>query len=637
MEDADRRFAHRVSSHEMDSQHAPDRFRARTAAMAFAGYAAIWLTLALCALAIAWVVGRWLHGQRMHGWGFMVLFVAGSLMVSVLRALWTPFPAPTGRRLARSEAPALFKMIDKVRQRTGGPAFDEVLIDGDLNAAVVQRPRLGLLGWYRNHLVLGLPLLMLLDQRQLASVIAHEYGHLSGAHGKLGGWVYRTRRSWMRLVELRSDARGGNSIADVALGLFLSVYFPRFNARAFVLGRQQEYEADRAAQQVAGADASAQALIAMGLGSRYLHEVFWPDVFARARSGGELREAPYREMRRLLGKVASRPEAAGWLREDWKRLPDLDDTHPSLRQRLEFAARPAQLPAPVGTAASALALLGASADALVDEQDARWRRENLDAWQDAARWYQVQVARLVELEALQHAGQLTADQALEHARCVRRLRTPVEAQLALEAAHAQHPQHAEIALRLAALRAEDPADAAQAQAFALWTQVTQSDSTLALQAFDQAIAWLERADRHKDAQAWRQRQRERAALEAEAHDERFEFDDAPSFGPAPFDKAQLNPCLGVLIREKAVGAAYLVQKHVSRFPGRPFFVLIVERSRASGQPSPRHFWAALRDRVDLPGEFMVIDCAHPYWKDSAQAAVLQQMKAVRGARIYARA
>lgn len=31
------------------------------------------------------------------------------------------------------------------------------------------------------------------------AVVAHEYGHLRGDHGKLSAWVYRTRMSWARL------------------------------------------------------------------------------------------------------------------------------------------------------------------------------------------------------------------------------------------------------------------------------------------------------------------------------------------------------------------------------------------------------------------------------------------------------
>ena len=54
--------------------------------------------------------------------------------------------------MTAQEAPRLFELIEKVRAKTGAPRPDRVLIDGELNAAVWQQPRLGLLGWHRNHL-----------------------------------------------------------------------------------------------------------------------------------------------------------------------------------------------------------------------------------------------------------------------------------------------------------------------------------------------------------------------------------------------------------------------------------------------------------------------------------------------------
>ena len=38
-------------------------------------------------------------------------------------------------------------------------------------------------------------MMMMLDRRRLLSVLAHEYGHLRGNHGKLSAWIYRTRLS----------------------------------------------------------------------------------------------------------------------------------------------------------------------------------------------------------------------------------------------------------------------------------------------------------------------------------------------------------------------------------------------------------------------------------------------------------
>ncbi len=124
--------------------------------------------------------------------------------------------------------------------------------------------------------------------------------HLQGAHGKLGAWVYRTRRSWWLLAGSRASSSLGATWADAALGLFFGHFFPRFNARAFVLSRQQEYEADAVAHKVAGATAAAEGLLAMSVQARFLGEHFWRDVYATAKASATPRVQPYRLMRKRL-------------------------------------------------------------------------------------------------------------------------------------------------------------------------------------------------------------------------------------------------------------------------------------------------------------------------------------------------
>ena len=50
-----------------------------------------------------------------------------------------------------------------------------------------------------NYLTVGLPLLLAIDRPRILAVMAHEYGHLRGGHGRFAAWIYRTRLSWARL------------------------------------------------------------------------------------------------------------------------------------------------------------------------------------------------------------------------------------------------------------------------------------------------------------------------------------------------------------------------------------------------------------------------------------------------------
>ena len=49
-------------------------------------------------------------------------------------------------------------------------------------------------------MIVGVPLMHILSERQLRGVIAHEFGHYSGGDTRLGPWIYRTRETIGRTI-----------------------------------------------------------------------------------------------------------------------------------------------------------------------------------------------------------------------------------------------------------------------------------------------------------------------------------------------------------------------------------------------------------------------------------------------------
>ena len=108
-----------------------------------------------------------------------------------------------------------------------------------------------------------------------------------------------------------------------------------------------------------------------------------------------------------------------------------------------------------------------------------------------------------------------------------------------------------------------------------------------------------------------------------------------NFESPGFSKRVLKPVIDMLRRESAVGRAFLVEKPAAAAPGWRFCVLVIERTRgALGQPDAADWWEHLRQRVQLPCAFMVVDLAHPFWKDPARAPLVRQITDTPGACIY---
>src|SRR5262245_15238202 len=247
-----------VARLEGEARTDPRSYRLKLGAFGALGYLYVFgilllLGVAMVAIAYAAAVGRGLAGIALK---LVIAIVV--LLGMVLRSLWVRLEAPTGLELERRDFPQLFATIDELRTAARAPPVHSVLLTNELNAAIVQIPRLGLFGWQKNYLLLGLQLLQLLSEQEFRAVLAHEFGHLSGAHGRFGAWIYRVRASWARLAAALQAEEHWGSFLFVP---FFSWYAPKFAAWSFVQARQQEYEADRLAAETVGPKSIAGALV----------------------------------------------------------------------------------------------------------------------------------------------------------------------------------------------------------------------------------------------------------------------------------------------------------------------------------------------------------------------------------------
>lgn len=260
---------------------------------------------------------------------------------SILRGAWIRLSPPVGRQLLPQQAPRLFEMIDETSLMAGGIRFHQVLLTEDLNACVVQIPRLGVLGWYRNYLCLGLQLMDALSPQEFHAVLAHEFAHLSKAHGRTGNWLYRIRRTWENVANALSNQ---SSMLVRPLARFFSWYWPRFNARAFVLSRSNEYQADAFSARTTSPATVGRALSRIAVESQRIEQDFWESLNERSSRESEPPAAIFDELALLLKKRMEPANASRWLAHQLALSTDTSDTHPALKDRIA-AVCPGEVPA----------------------------------------------------------------------------------------------------------------------------------------------------------------------------------------------------------------------------------------------------------------------------------------------------
>lgn len=592
-------FIHYMRLSEYASAEAPQRYRRKVAAFAALGYAWVAGCLLAAVLVLAWVVPVVLRGGIRWGLVFMALGALG-LAWSSVRALWVPLNGkPDGIRLRPKDAPALFKMLGTVRKKVDGPRLDEVYLDDAFNAAITQLPRRGLFGGHVNRLHLGLPLLMALDGPRVAAVLAHEYGHLRGHHGRFAAWVYRSRQSWARL---NAQLDGDDGAASWLTTRFMSWYVPRFLAQTFALARQDEYEADRIAASLVGPQVAGAALIEISVKGDWLARAFWRQHWLGAATHA-LPQGPFKAMRHLLASPPEAAHASEALRQALRRPSNFDDTHPGLKDRLE--ALSADLSLPAWSSRSALSLLGPHAERSIAHFDQRWCRDHASAWK--TRHARLQKLRALAQDWRQRAPQLSAEEWVMWADCERRWRAPGSLdELAdrYERALQLRPGYAPALKGLVLSRANAPLDDHLFWLDTLW----QRDDNLQSWAARQAVQRLESSIHSVAADTlarWRQR-----VKDAQASDQAlWEALHTPPWlqrvRPHELSALDVDDALDPIMREPAVQRAWLVSRDLPGHGRRTSYLLLLD---LPGLSDARRYALCreLERAIDVPGPVLAL-------------------------------
>ena len=546
------------------------------------------------------------QGGRAYQWAL----TAGMMVLVLVQAIFkVRVPTPEGAALAPEDAPRLFACLAELRGAMRSPEIHHVLLTEEFNASVRQVPRWGPFGRPTNYLLLGLPLLEALSPEQLRAALVHEFGHLSGSHGRLGAWIYRLRSTWSRISQAAdgSEAQSVNWLSRMVfrwgIRTFFRWYAPLFRARSLALSRLQELEADRLAAGLAGRDHLAACLLRCEIAGRYLEEEFWP---ALGRLVLEAPEPPIDVFVRLRAALADpaalKTRAAAWLEEALAGPGDEEDTHPPLSERLSAlgCAKPAIDAALPPAACAAEAFLGEAADRLRGALGERWAKRRQDAWRRRHLSALSDLARAQGLQRKEAEGILEKEDAWTLYRDSKALWGPTQAAPVLEDMLKRWPDHPQATFEAGTfLLAQGEASGA-----ALLERASSIDPHLTPAACSRLNRFLERRGRPRDETLrLRLRGYERELDKAEA--ERWSA--RAAWRKHDIEEARLRRLRALLASLPEVRLAYVVRKEAATFPDQPFYLLVIVLASVFRAEAAD---AALLERVmptmAFPGEARVL-------------------------------
>ncbi|MFN8059925.1 MAG: M48 family metallopeptidase [Vicinamibacterales bacterium] len=571
MSNVDRyRFRALIQQLESLAARHPRRYRAQVLALAALGYCYLALVVALAVVGaygiyqILFHLSAWFAGK--------LAWVALGLAATVLRACWVRMPEPNGHAVTPTDAPRLFARLEDLRARGQAPRIHRVLVTPDLNAAIVQVARFGVVGRSRNVLLVGLPLLHALALDEFESVLAHECGHLVGHHGRIAGWIYRLRSTWDRLLSTFTERPSLGSLLFVP---FFRWYAPFFSAYSFVWARINEYDADKHAASTIGADATARALVRAHLAARLAEERFWRDL----RQQGVAAAAPPTDAISRLCAVVRTPlppaDARAWTLEAMRVNTDYDETHPCLAARVRaLGLDPAALVG-LGSASgpSAVdALMGEAASRLSTTFDAEWSRAEDVSWQLRHQSAIDARARRAELEAV---AAPSADELWERVALTVELEGTAAAVPTARRLLEFQPDHARARYFLGCVQLDAQDDAG----VTFVEEAVRLDRHLTLLGYDVLFNYFWRQGDVIKAERYRTLRDGHLDVLEQAESERRELNGRARCLPHGLPASVLRSVRAALERCEHLHEAYLVRRDVRTCPEWPCYVLAVAPKR----------------------------------------------------------
>jgi hypothetical protein len=396
-------------------------------------------------------------------------------------------------------------------------------------------------------------------------VLAHEFGHLAGGHGKVSQRIYRLRLGWIRLAQAL-DAR--RPFGGFAFRPFRHWYAPYFSAWSFPLARADEYEADRASARLTSPRAAAEALTTTKVVGRFLATEYWPAVLRRADDTPQPSFTPHTSLSAALGGLD--PAATRlWLDEALAVKTTTADTHPALAERLQALGEGPQL-ALRRPEEAADSLLGDARERIVAELDTLWQKGIAAAWAERHREVRTARVRLADLDARAAAGDLPPAEALERAQLTEAHGAGADAALAqLEALHARQPEDAAVGFVLGRILLKRD----EARGIALLERAMQREADAVLPGAEILRDHHWRQGRQDEARRWHRVASERAQLLEAARAERTLLRTSDRFEPHGLQEAAIAELRRQLAAVPGVRRAYFVRKRVATLPQQPLYVL----------------------------------------------------------------
>ena len=293
-------------------------------------YAILPVVALACAMFMVWLMAIDSHTILALAAAPIVFSVALAAIALALGLVFLPSRRDRNPRADEATAPglwAIWKELDRAFIRSGRT----LLIDADFNASIREERRYA--GLFKRHVIMtvGLPLLIILDERAIRAVIAHEVAHARLQHASGGANLSDfIAASENVLYYADPDRTITGRVAHALLHSLLEWLEQEYRA----LSREHELCADGDAAEQVGRDEMARALVLVAAGGARLADVVFTPLEQELIGAIKAPTPPFRRIFAQLEDIRAPEPLTAAAVVGLKREADPKSTHPALAKRL---------------------------------------------------------------------------------------------------------------------------------------------------------------------------------------------------------------------------------------------------------------------------------------------------------------
>ena len=277
---------------------------------------------------------------------------AVTLILSILfsyRMLKLRLTQPAGLALIKEEAHEIFKLVKKFSTHFKRPKIHHIVITSSYQLDIIKVPKYALPIYSSNTLVVGLPVLLCLDEKQFENIVARRIGQFSKKNNPITNWLYQLRDIWKQY----GHAYGKQKHLDrFFLKWIFSAYASLYSFISTYAARLDELNADNYSMELFTHNDVCETITADIVFRWYLENTYWPavDKIAAIKTDSSLQ--PYSNMKPDLINRMEERKIRSLIHKALRSEPDRNDANATLRQRLDNIGHDTPV-IPMNTGASA--------------------------------------------------------------------------------------------------------------------------------------------------------------------------------------------------------------------------------------------------------------------------------------------